>query len=251
MPVSPEHSKFTACVLGEAPAADQAVFNKAVMSDASLREEALALSRTAHRLSEALRQEPLVYLTLPQRHAVLEPGSTIGTGAAPPSTRLLQGISGAATSRLRKPARTTRSWLTPTLTTGAVAAALGVGLFVLPGLGGKNPSAAGKNSGIPAVAIQPSVPGKTVQPPRPTPPPAATAAGKKTELPVPEGVSPESPARFLSSPSMAAHPPTIVVIPDEPAPAWGSSASEPAGVRHPATAPHASDGLAAPAPPKP
>ena len=75
MSFSPDQSRFTACVLGEGTPKAQASFDAAQLKDTALREEAVILSRTAHRLANAFKHETPVTLTLQQRHDSLRVGA--------------------------------------------------------------------------------------------------------------------------------------------------------------------------------
>ena len=108
MSFTPEQSRFTACLLGEGSPAEQAAFDAALLGDAALRAEAVALSRTAHRLEEALRREAARALAGPPRQAGLP----------------------RAASPVRRQARAV-SWRGPTLATAALLA-LGLGGLALP-----------------------------------------------------------------------------------------------------------------------
>jgi hypothetical protein len=197
MSISPDKSAFTACVLGECPPAEKQAFEIALLQNAALREEAVAVSRIAHRLSTALKQEPAVGLTLTQRHAVLNQGT------APASAF----TSRPAVSSAR------RAWVGTTLATVGVAAALAIGLYLIPSESRRSQDAQAEVA-IPAVSIHPA---STSRPPgKPVAPPPQVTSGHRGSSSIPETAPPESPAQAMLPPAMAANPPTIMV---EPAPA--------------------------------
>ena len=189
MSLSPDESRFTACVVGESRPDEQAAFDAALVHDAGLRGEALGIRRTALRLAAALRQESPVSLTLSQRHAVLQ-----------------QGI-----PARRNPSRR-QAWLGPSLATAGIAAALALGLYALPGI--RVPSR-GTEQGIPSVAIQQATTSKAVS--MPILPPAAVGSGAPAAPGIPRAAPPESPAPPHPSEAMAAAPPVIKVVPAPPA----------------------------------
>ena len=222
MSTSPDQSRFSACVLGEATPAEQAAFDAALLKDATLREEAVTLSRTAHRLTTAFKQEAGLSLTISQRHAVM----THGSGPV---------VSG-------KPVRPL--WMTPTFATLGIAAALAFGVYVFAGapsrtLGSK------PETGLPSIAIHPVPDGKTGARPVLPPPLVTSGPGAVT---IPAVTALESPDPASPQETMAATPPVIKV---SPAPAhperdpWKES--EPAS--KPASGQSATgDSLASPAP---
>ncbi len=232
MSISSDQSRFTACLFGEALPEEQSAFDAALRQDASLREEAASLSRTAHRLAAALNAESVVSLTSFQRQTVLDP---------------------AAAGPVVLPKKRSRpSWLLPTLATAGIAAGLGVVLYAVPGLDFKNTPDLPAGS-IPAVAIQPS---PAMTPPSTRPPLTAPATGLAREshpapLPLPEVAPPTGPIQPGNSSAITAKPPVITVLPP-------STQVEPPLVRDfsappsPAVGPPgAGESLASPAPPKP
>ena len=84
MTAYPDDSSFTAAVLGGASASDGAAFRAGLAENPAWQQEAAAVSHTASRLGAALRQEPLVSLTIPQRQAVLNPERRLVPAAAVP-----------------------------------------------------------------------------------------------------------------------------------------------------------------------
>lgn len=189
MSISPDQSRFTACVIGEATPEEQSSFDAALLTDAALREEAVTLSRTAHRLTHALKGETPVLLTNEQRHRVLQQGTT--RAAAP-------------VRRAGRPA-----WLGPTFATAGIAAAFALGLYLMPDMKTGTPPA-GQETGIPSVAIQPGPASKAGS--RPLIPPPSVATGVPAS-PMPAATSPASPARLERQAAMAATPPVIRVVP--------------------------------------
>ena len=187
MSTSPDQSRFSACVLGEATPAEQAAFDAALLKDASLREEAVTLSRTAHRLATAFRQEAPLSLTLSQRHAVLS-----------------YGMASAVPRRTSRPA-----WMTPTCATLGIAAALALGLYLFGGTP-TPPSSSKSEQGIPSIAIK-TVPdvGSGTHPVLP-PPVVTSGHGAVT---IPEAAGLESPVLTSRPETMAATPPVIKVSP--------------------------------------
>lgn len=194
MSISADKSAFTACVLGECPPDEKLAFDKALLQSAALREEAVAMARIAHRLSNALKQEPAVGLTLPQRHAVLNQGAV---PSAPLPAR-------------PAPSSARRAWVGTTLATMGVAAALALGLYLIPGQSLKAPATQAEAS-IPAVSIHPSSSNRSIG--KPVVPPPLVSPGNRAVAGIPETAPPESPAQTTLPPAMAANPPTIVVEP--------------------------------------
>ncbi|MES2469244.1 MAG: hypothetical protein V4675_18200 [Verrucomicrobiota bacterium] len=187
MSTSPDQSRFSACVLGEATPAEQTAFDAALLTDATLREEAVTLSRTAHRLATAFRQEAPLSLTISQRHAVL----SYGKGPAVP----------------RQPSRP--AWMTPTCATLGIAAALALGLYFFTGTP-PQPSGSKPEPGIPSIAIK-TVPdaGSGTHPVLP-PPVVSSRPGNAT---IPEATGLENPLPPSRPETMAATPPVIKVSP--------------------------------------
>ena len=187
MSTSPDQSRFSACVLGEATPAEQASFDAALLKDATLREEAVTLSRTAHRLATAFRQEAPLSLTLSQRHAVLSYG---GAPAVP--------------RQASRPA-----WMTPTFATLGIAAALALGLYLFGGTP-TPPSGSKSELGIPSIAIQ-KMPdaGSGTHPV--LPPPVVTSGPRGATIPETAGL--ENPVPPYRPETMAATPPVIKVSP--------------------------------------
>ena len=187
MSTSPDQSRFSACVLGEATPAEQSAFDAALLKDATLREEAVTLSRTAHRLATAFKQEAPLSLTLSQRHTVLS-----------------YGMAPAVPRRTSRPA-----WTTPTCATLGIAAALALGLYLFAGTP-PQPSGSGPEMGIPSIALK-TVPdvGSGTHPVLP-PPVVSSGPGAAT---IPEAAELESPVLPSRPETMAATPPVIKVSP--------------------------------------
>lgn len=213
MSFTPEQSRFTACLLGESPPAEQAAFDAALLEDAALRAEALALSRTAHRLAQALRQEAPRALTAPPR--LEEP---LRRAAAPRGQALAS------------------AWRGPTLATAAVLA-LVLGGLVLPW--GSRPKAgdAGETMGLPTVAQQPAALGrKGAVPAAPVPSLTAAAAvpGALPILPPMPVAAPAAEAMAAALPSRESLRAPAVEVPGPreelaPPPGWPAGQALPAG----------------------
>ena len=184
MTAIPDDSSFTACVLGEASACDGAAFRAGLAENPAWQQEAAAVSRTAGLLGAALRQEPVVRLTIPQRQSVLQP------------ERRMVPASGSR-----------KAWLVPTLVTAGIAAAVVVGLLVLPGGPARTNGSGASDPGIPAVAVQPGPPQKSGL--RPVTPLPGMAKGPKLENPLPDPVVPAAPVLRKTPESMAATPPAV------------------------------------------
>jgi hypothetical protein len=185
--MTPDQSRFTACVIGEATPAEQASFDAAILDNAALRAEAVTLSRSANRLATALKQEAPVTLTPAQRQAIFEHG---------------------ATRTSAKPRRNLRPvWFGPTLATAGIAAAVVLGFQALPGFR-DGPPAPVTETGIPAIAIRPESPAKTGA--RPVVPPPSLAKGTAPVM-IPAPGPPASPSSPGQPPAMAATPPVIIV----------------------------------------
>ena len=188
MSLPSEHSHFTACVFGEATPAAQASFDAALLADPTLRDEAVTLSRTAHRLTTSLKQEAPLTLTINHRNRVLQHGSV----AAPTSLR---------------PAKR-GAWLLPTLATAGIAACLTWVFYAIPM---QNPAASDSTTetGIPSVAMQPNGSGKAGTPPAVPPPVLARESGT---ISLPDTPAPAIPVRLERQDAMAATPPIIKVV---------------------------------------
>jgi hypothetical protein len=202
MSLSPDQSRFTACVVGESLPEEQVAFDQALGQDPALRREAEALQQTARQLAAALKQEPPVMLTNAQRQGVLEPGGVV--------------------SPAKKPARP--AWWGPTLVTTGIAAAVAAGVFFLPAPP-KSVMPSVKESGIPAVSIQPASVAKTGHKPVSLPPPVTT--GSQLPATIPDTTGPQSPAALPPSGSMAALPP-VLDVPAAPPPAKKDPVNSPA-----------------------
>lgn len=222
MSFTPEQSRFTACLLGEGSPAEQAAFDAALLGDAALRAEAVALSRTAHRLEEALRREAARALAGPPRQAGLP----------------------RAASPVRRQARAV-SWRGPTLATAALFA-LGLGGLALPW--GSPPQVGDSpGGGLARLVLQPAVPGRKGALP-PASVPSLEAAGV---VPGALPILPPGPVAAAAPEAMAAALPTREILrpPAAEAPvrskALGPPPDAPAGPAPPAGS------LASPAPRQP
>ena len=222
MSISPDQSRFSACVLGEATPEEQAAFDAALLKDATLREEAVTLSRTAHRLATAFRQEAPLSLTISQRHAVLSYG---GVPAVP-----------------RQPSRP--AWMTPTFATLGIAAALALGLYLFAGTP-TPPSGSKSEPGIPSIAIK-TVPeaGSGTHPVLP-PPVVTTRPGNAT---IPEATGLESPVLPPRPETMAAIPPVIKVSPAPVPPEREVLNGSERSIKPASSQPASGESLASPAP---
>ncbi len=225
MSLTPDHSHFTAGALGEMPPSGPAGFGPALEKNPSLRAEAEAVRAAAERLRAAFRQEPAVFLTTVQRHAVLHPA------AAP--TRA------AAVGRPRRPA-----WQGSVLATAGVAATLALAAWLWPAPGTGVPADPGA-SGIPAVAVQPVPGGRTA--PRPVGPVPPVGGNPRTgELP--DSVLTENSADRPGSGPMAATPPGPGIVPASSPQETGPLNEFAPPVRTGAKAPGPEESLASPAP---
>jgi|GEM_PF-3998133 len=184
MTATPDDSSFTAAVLGEVSACDGAAFRAGLAENPAWPQEAAAISRTAGLLGAALRQEPLVCLTIPQRQAVLHPER-----------------------RTVPPAAGRRVWLAPTLVTAGIAAAVAVGLIVLPGGPGGTRGGGDSSPGLPSIAVQPGAPEKSGL--RPVTPLPGMVNGLRLENPLPQAAPPLAPVPLKTPESMAASPPVV------------------------------------------
>ena len=188
MSSSPDSSRFTACVIGEATPEEQSAFDAALLKDAGLREEAVTLSRTAHRLTQALKGEEPVSLTIHQRNHVIQQGAT---QPVPLRTRV-------------RPA-----WFGPTMATAGIAAFLALGFYVIPDKENSTPVKT-QETGIPTVAIQSGA--VSTKGSRPIAPPPSVATEGRT-APMLEVRSPEKPASLQRPAAIAATPPNIRLDP--------------------------------------
>lgn len=227
MSISPDKSAFTACVLGEGPPSEKQAFDKELLQSAALREEAVAVSRIAHRLSNALKQESAVGLTPAQRNAIMN------LGAAPLNSTISRSV--------RVSPR--RAWINTGLATLGVAAALALGLYLLPGTA-PSASPVQASSPIPSITLQALV-SPTRTPGKPVVAPPLVAPASRATVGIPETAPPERPARTTILPAMAANPPTIVV---EKAPSDSPPKPEESLPGKPITPRVTEDSLARPAP---
>ena len=189
MSLSSDDSHFTACVLGEATPEEQSSFDAALLADPTLREEAVTLSRTAHRLTTSLKREAPLTLTINHRHRVLQHGSVASPATVRPAKRSV--------------------WLLPTLATTGIAACLAWGFYSIPSQKPAGPNIK-TETGIPSVAMQPNVPGKAGTRPVIPPPALAREPGPST---LPDTSAPASPVRLERQDAIAATPPIIKVTP--------------------------------------
>ena len=225
MSISPDQSRLTACVIGEATPAEQASFDAAVLKDAALRAEAVTLSRTAHRLATALRQEESVGLTPTQRQAIFQHASQ---QALPPTA-----------PKARMPRQ--RAWLGPTFATTGIAALITFGLYHLPVFQSR-PAGPAAETGIPSVAIRPGAPDKSGTRPVPRPP---ALAKSRTPAAIPDTNHPTDPSSSSPPPPMSATAPVITVVPAPTLPARDAALPEALPPVKPKAGKHAMDGTLA------
>lgn len=209
MTISSDQPRFTACLLGQCPTTEQAAFDRALLRSASLREEALSLSRTAQRLTLALAQEPGIAMTPAQRRNVLNQGRP---AAVAPAVRRPM-----VAAKKGKPAWYGRfGQFGPTIATAGLAAALAIGVFLTMGSGSSN--AGGKApGGLNGVSILPTPSDPTLSKPVARPSIVKTPAGAPpSSLPVVPPRLPDGPQRSLTPGSMAARTPDLE-LPASPA----------------------------------